>query len=803
MDPERFARIRELFVAARQRPEGERRAWLEAECAGDDELLREVQALLDQPARSGTILQPGGFLDSTSEDLRLLAGFAERKAPERIGPYRILGVLGTGGMGLVYRAEQTQPIRREVALKLMRGDLWAEGADVHVKAEAQTLAMLSHPNIAQIYDVGLDDQGNPFLVMELVRGEPIIDFCDRKELPSRERLAIFRQVCHAVQHAHQKGIIHRDLKPSNVLIAEQEGTPIPKIIDFGIAKMTEDPELELNRRTRTGRLVGTLEYMSPEQVRGARELIDTRSDVYALGVLLYQLLAGRLPYDFDSPSVVDIARAIGEEDPHPLRTPTGTRFEADLETIVRVALEKDPERRYQSAAALADDIGRWFDSQPIQARPPTTLYQIRKLIGRHRAQVRAIALLLVVSIATVLYLFDRQSDARRNAEIQAQKAAWTRDFLVGILTSASPKSRASAYTVREALDQAASKVDRLHGQEPDVLATIHDAIGWAYMGIGEYDAADTHLMRSLEIRKTIYPEDNLEIARAELAIAKNIESGLDMGRLSEADKLAESAIESMLRNHECESLEVAAAHYVLASIRFRRHRFAEAESLAQVCYSVRREHLGERDSLTVQALIGYALASARHRPESEESERRLERSVKLCREVFGERSYRAGLSLMNLALLYVNAGRYAEAEAKNREARAIYSEVLGESHPNTQTACWWLIRSVIYQDPARAEPELRRYLKMAEEVPKQDLWRVTYAVIALGYSLDAQGRSAEAEQKLLEGIELHELHPVRAEAYLDVCISAGEEHYERLGKPEEAARWRERIEAALGAPAQP
>ena len=343
--------------------------------------------------------------------------------PERVGPYRILERLGEGGMGVVYLAEQTRPVRRKVALKVIKQGMDTKQVVARFEAERQALAMMDHASVAKVFDAGTTPHGRPYFVMEYVKGVPITEHCDRHRLSNRERLDLFMQVCEGVQHAHQKAIIHRDLKPSNVLVSEQDGKRLPKIIDFGVAKATAQKLTEKTMFTELGVLIGTPEYMSPEQAELTGEDVDTRTDVYSLGVILYELLVGALPFDskdLRSGGYEGIRKKIREEEPHKpskrlstlgdkstesatcrrVDLPTLQRqLRGDLDWITMRALEKDRSRRYGSPMEFAADIERYLKHEPVLASPPSAIYRTRKFVRRHRAGVAVVATGLLVLVA--------------------------------------------------------------------------------------------------------------------------------------------------------------------------------------------------------------------------------------------------------------------------------------------------------------------------------------------------------------------------------------------------------------------
>jgi Tol biopolymer transport system component/predicted Ser/Thr protein kinase len=380
MTPERWAQIRRIFDSAVERAGGDRSAYLADVCRGDDELLRNVESLLAQT--STDFLQP-------------LEPPSEHPLPARIGRYRILNVIGEGGMGTVYQAEQEQP-RRIVALKVIKVGRASAELVRRFALESEVLARLQHPGIAQIYEAGTADEGygpQPFFAMEFIRGQSLREFAAGRALSIRQRLELMAKICDAVDHAHQRGIVHRDLKPGNILV-DQAGQP--KILDFGVARVT-DSDTKTACQTDIGQLIGTLAYMSPEQVMGDPAQLDARSDIYALGVILYELLAGKLPYPIDNKRLHEAMRTIAEDDPPPLSS-INRAFRGDIETIAQKALEKDKHRRYASGAALAGDLMRYLRDEPITARPASSAYRLRKFVRRHKPMVMGLAAGLLVLV---------------------------------------------------------------------------------------------------------------------------------------------------------------------------------------------------------------------------------------------------------------------------------------------------------------------------------------------------------------------------------------------------------------------
>jgi serine/threonine protein kinase len=417
------SREEEIFFEALQRGvPAEREAFLQEACVGNATLRAGVDRLLAAHTNADTFLQKLGSKLNPEEWCPEAQTYTDASAGTFIGPYHLGECLGEGGGGIVYLAGQETPVRRLVALKVIKLGMDTKRVIARFEAERQTLAMMEHPNIARVFDAGATETGRPYFVMELVRGVRITDYCAQNDVPLRERLAMFQQVCHAIQHAHQQGVIHRDIKPSNILVTLQDGAPVPKIIDFGIAKATAAQPGEGTAFTANEQLLGTPAYMSPEQVQGGID-VDTRSDLYSLGVVLYELLAGRPPFDNNELlrlGVDEMRRVLCDvEPPRPSAVagePQAAALRGDLDWIVMKALEKNRERRYQTARGFALDIEHYLRDEPVQARPPSRLYRLHKLVRRNKATFAALgatALVLVAGFTVSTWLFVRASSAER------------------------------------------------------------------------------------------------------------------------------------------------------------------------------------------------------------------------------------------------------------------------------------------------------------------------------------------------------------------------------------------------------
>jgi tetratricopeptide (TPR) repeat protein len=631
--------------------------------------------------------------DLTQTSASTLAGIGpssdsgpSRREPLTIGSYRIVRLIGEGGMGAVYQAEQQQP-RRIVALKVIKPGWLSPGLLRRFAQESQALGRLQHPGIAQIYEAGTAETPagtQPFFAMEFIRGQSLRDYAVGHRLTPRQHLELVAKVADAVHHAHQRGLIHRDLKPGNILV---DDTGQPKILDFGVARVT-DSDTKATLQTDMGQLVGTLAYMSPEQVLADPLELDTRSDVYALGVILYELLAGRFPYNTTG-KMHEVVRAIRDDDPAALSSIQRT-YRGDIEIIVAKALEKDKTRRYASAAELAADIRRHLQDEPIVARPPSTIYQLQKFTRRHKALVAGVAAVFVVLLAGIVastWQAVRAGRAERVALEARRTAEAVNDFLRNdLLAQASAQNQATPnikpdpdLKVRTALDRAAAKIEGKFPNQPLVEASVRQTIGVTYRDLGLFPEAQKQIEQALDVRRLVLGEahrDTLE-TMAVLADLYAME-----GKFALAEPLflkTQAAGDGVWSPHQDERLSLMRN---LGLLYWREGKYLEAESILTKTLEVQRNvlHKDDADSLNTLSALGVVYQNEAKYAEAEKLDARV---LEIQRRMFGEEHPDTLSTMNNLAQVYERLAKFSEAEALLEKVLEIRRRFSGEEHPDT------------------------------------------------------------------------------------------------------------------------
>ncbi len=709
------ARIKRLFEEALARPVEEWEPFVREACGGDSQLEEELRSLLAAHHESREFLRTGQVAAALGE---IVQGASETLTGQRIGPFEVLGLLGRGGMGAVYRARQENP-RREVALKLIDRMIASKTLLRRFEVEAQVLGRLRHPGIAHIYEAGTSrsEFGNrPYFAMELVEGMPIDHFADQKNLDQRDRIRLMIRVCDAVQHAHRVGVIHRDLKPANILVT-REGQP--KILDFGIARTTDtDLQVTTLAESHTA-LVGTLPFMSPEQVRGNPDELDTRSDVYALGVLCFQLLTGKLPRDLKNRTITDAILIITSEKPRSLLAASGTAFPSDLETIVAMALEGDKERRYGSASDLAGDLRRYLDGQPVTAHPPGALYQLRKMVQRNRLAAVLVASLVLISLGSAVVMglqAKRTANERNRANLEAETATTVSEFLESLFAAANPEiSRGKQWTARDLLDKGAERIEEELTDQPQVRTRLQVVLGTTYESLGEGKRG-----------------------------VRLLEEAVASGR-----KIAAEEIEAAARAGFADGLRA------LARLRSRQERGEDAVALCREALAFSEKAFGveSKDYATSINTLAYHLAGTGH---SDEARTLVLAGLKLRERLLGPEHPDVAWSRYQYAWLLAKANETQAAADQFLAACGIWERSYTENHPQT---VWCHHDLALILGQLERYDEAISYAKRALEASKHIYGNEHPAVARymnnVGFLLVNAGRDEEAFPYYLSSLEMN------------------------------------------------
>jgi len=759
-----------VFSGARLLPPAQREGYLKAVCGDDEALLARMHVLLEADEQTNGPLAEPAILPPRKTVV--IAPPPGEKPGDRIGHYKILQLIGEGGCGAVYMAEQEQPVRRRVALKVIKLGMDTKNVIARFELERQALALMDHPNIAKVFDAGSTETGRPFFVMELVRGIRITDFCDQYNLTTAQRLELFAQVCRAVQHAHQKGIIHRDLKPSNILVTLHDGVPMPKVIDFGIAKATDQRLTDKTVFTEFEQFIGTPAYMSPEQAEMSGLDIDTRSDIYSLGVLLYELLTSQTPInhaELMSAGVEAMRRLLREKEPPRPSTRLSTMINeelttvakhrqaaapklihlvrGDLDWIVMKALEKDRSRRYDTAVGFAADIERFLKNEPILARPPSTLYRLNKLVRRNKlacAATAAVSLSVLLGLAVSTALFLREKEARRQADSAAEKSRQVSTFLESMLKGVGPAVALGRDTtlLREILDQTAARVTTDLRNEPEVEAEICNTLGEVYRELGlSSNAEEFHS----DARSLLAKISGGKLADAALSLNDLALVLRDEGRLSEAESLHREALALRRKIYGNNHADVAVSLNNLALVLRSEDKLAEAERTHLAALAIQQKLFGKGSLPAATSLNNLAL-TLRDEGRLAEAETNLRQALTIEQREFGETDPRLGITTDNLAFLLLQEGNLSEATALANRALGFQRKLFGPEHPAVATAMNDLAMVLTAMGHlAEAEQLHREALALRRKVLGETHPEVAASLDHLSQTLRLERKQAEAE----------------------------------------------------------
>ena len=762
--------VERLLATVIELPKAERAARLDELCASRPELRAEVESLLAAHESADSFMEEGVQASRESSSSVSMTG-------RRLGAYELLDVLGQGGMGTVYLAKRTDGrFQKQVAIKIAFAALHSGELRRRFDSEQQILANLEHPNIGRLLDAGVSPEGIPYLVMEYVEGVAVNEYCRRSGLSIRNRLKLFQTICSAVHYAHQRLVVHRDIKPANILVTS-DGTP--KLLDFGVAKILEPQGQLALEMTRSLLNPMTPSYASPEQVRG--ETLTTATDVYSLGVVLFELLAGRLPYK-TSGSLPETLQAIQREE-IPLLGTIDRAFQGDIETIAAKALEKEKTLRYSSAADLAGDIQHYLDHEPIKARRPTLAYQLQKFASRHRAVVAALAaifVVLVVGIAATTWEAGRARKAEFAALRERDRAGRVTDFMTKMFKVSDPsEARGNAVTARELLDKASKEIDTGLSQDPITQAQMMHIMGTVYESLGLFPDASSLFSRAAEIRRKALGPENIDTltSRRMLGWTLRIE-----GHYPESEKIHRETLEIARRTLGPEHPETLASMQMLGWTLREEGKDDEAQKMLREVLDAQRRVLGSEnlDTLETAQMLAWTL---RDNGDYAETEKLLRDTLSIQTRVLGPEHPDTLGSWHLLGWALREEGQLAESEKIHRQTLEIRRRVLGPEHPDTLASMSELAGTLLQENQfAAAEDILRQILEIQRRVlgadnPETAISRYNLACVAA-----RRGHKDEAIAYLHDAVE-HGLPPsaaLRMEKDTDLMPLHGDRRFEAI-----------------------
>jgi eukaryotic-like serine/threonine-protein kinase len=755
MDRERWQRIQTIFHQAADLPVSDQAAFLHTACEGDLDLESEVQAMLHEDA-GGSHLLDRKLADVAYETFK--ATDLGASGIKEFGPYRVVRVLGEGGMGIVYLAER-QDLKSQVAVKVLRDAWLSPSRRERFASEQRTLAQLNHPSIARLYDADILMDGTPWFVMEYVEGLPLTEYCRQHKSSIEERLRLFRSVCDAVQFAHSHAVIHRDLKPSNILV-KSDGSV--RLLDFGIAKQMESLDVPVDQ-TMTGLRFMTPAYAAPEQVRGDRA--GTHTDVYSLGVILYELLTGQLPFDLSNLTPAEAATIITDHEPgrpsaiakiqsvsaSPDTSHLSKTAWADLDVLCLTAMNKDPQRRYRSVEALIRDVDHYLEAEPLEARPETASYRVGKFVRRNRRAVFATSAVAVVILGLVAFFTIRLAIARNAALEEAARTERIQHFMMNLFQggdeAAGPSDSMRVVTL---LDRGVQEAKVLN-TEPEVQAELYQTLGGIYQKLGKFDKAESLMNSALDERRKLFGPDSRQVADSLVAM------GLlrsDQAKMDDSEQLVRQGLDMSRRHLPPNHPEVAKATFALGKVLENRGKYTPAISLLQEAVRLQSTS-GDpttdlADSLSELANCEFYVG---HYDISDSLNRRI---LAMNRQLYGERHPLVADTLINLASIQFQWGHYDQSETFDRQALDIVQSWYGIDHPETADTMTILAQTLTYENRLdESEALLKKSLAIQEKVYGPVHPRVAYALNELGNVASRQGKLDDSEADFTRALNIY------------------------------------------------